>query len=214
MDKDYILNQIKLLRDQLANVGAPGTNMYRSGKLSGIQAQIAEFIRLVAGQDNYFHRQATETNIVTDRGLSDTLDAVLDGFAAYVESGLLDQQGLRRSEELEVVSDLMMQANAMLNDDKMHPAVAAFLIGATLEEYLRTWTERLPKDQQSDRKSLDGYAGALRRANKITSQDIKDITSWAGYRNDAAHGRFDQVNDRDRIRNMLEGVNLFMRKYE
>jgi hypothetical protein len=42
---------------------------------------------------------------------------------------------------------------------------------------------------------------------------MKDITSWGGLRNHAAHGEWDEVKDRQRISIMLEGVNLFMRKY-
>ena len=42
--------------------------------------------------------------------------------------------------------------------------------------------------------------------------DIKDITSWAGIRNHAAHGEWDHVSDRARVRLMLEGINLFMRQ--
>ncbi len=42
---------------------------------------------------------------------------------------------------------------------------------------------------------------------------MKDITSWAGLRNHAAHGEWDEVKDKTRVSIMLEGVNLFMRKY-
>lgn len=53
----------------------------------------------------------------------------------------------------------------------------------------------------------------LREDGLITKQDIKDITSWAGIRNHAAHGEWDEVDDKKRIAVMLEGINLFMRKY-
>jgi hypothetical protein len=42
---------------------------------------------------------------------------------------------------------------------------------------------------------------------------VKDITSWGGLRNHAAHGEWDEVSDKKRVGLMLEGVNLFMRKY-
>jgi hypothetical protein len=48
----------------------------------------------------------------------------------------------------------------------------------------------------------------------ISKQDAKDILSWGGLRNHAAHGEWDQVSDKQRVQLMLEGVNLFMRKYE
>ena len=41
---------------------------------------------------------------------------------------------------------------------------------------------------------------------------MKDITSWAGVRNHAAHGEWEEVSDRKRVQLALEGVNLFMRK--
>jgi hypothetical protein len=60
---------------------------------------------------------------------------------------------------------------------------------------------------------LDAYTQILREAELISKQDAKDITSWGGVRNHAAHGEWEQVADRNRVRLMLEGVNLFMRKY-
>ena len=64
-----------------------------------------------------------------------------------------------------------------------------------------------------DKASIDTYAKALREIDHITKQDIKDITSWAGLRNDAAHGKWDDVNDVKRITLMAEGVSIFMRQY-
>ena len=64
----------------------------------------------------------------------------------------------------------------------------------------------------SAKPGIDAYSKVLRGADVISKQDAKDITSWAGIRNHAAHGEWDQVSDRARIRLMLEGVNLFMRQ--
>ena len=59
---------------------------------------------------------------------------------------------------------------------------------------------------------IDAYMKSLRTAELITKQDVKDVTSWAGMRNHAAHGEWDAISDRSRVRLMLEGVNLFMRQ--
>ena len=45
------------------------------------------------------------------------------------------------------------------------------------------------------------------------NRSIGAITSWGGVRNHAAHGEWDEVSNRDRIKLMLEGVNLFMRQH-
>ena len=60
---------------------------------------------------------------------------------------------------------------------------------------------------------LEAYTQLLYAERLIKKQDIKDITSWGGIRNHAAHGEWEEVGDRRRVALMLEGVNLFMRKY-
>jgi hypothetical protein len=84
--------------------------------------------------------------------------------------------------------------------------------GASLEEFLRNWVEAEDPSIEDAKPGLDAYAKSLRAKELISKQDVKDITSWAGIRNDAAHGKWNEISDRDRVRNMLQGVNLFMRQ--
>lgn len=58
---------------------------------------------------------------------------------------------------------------------------------------------------------INTYASALAKADHLTKQNAKDITSWAGIRNDAAHGDFDALS-RERAGLMIQGVNLFLRQ--
>lgn len=95
----------------------------------------------------------------------------------------------------------------------MHPAAPSVIIGASLEEFLRTWVEAEGLSIENMKSGIDSYSGALRTAELITKQDKKDITSWAGLRNHAAHGEWEKVENREYVRLALEGVNLFMRKY-
>lgn len=87
------------------------------------------------------------------------------------------------------------------------------MIGACLEEFLGNWIEEQDLSIEPSRPSLDTYGKVLKEAEFITKQDFKDITSWAGLRNHAAHGEWEEVTDKKRVTLMLEGVNLFMRKY-
>lgn len=61
--------------------------------------------------------------------------------------------------------------------------------------------------------NLQNYATVLADADLITKQDVRDITAWGDLRNHAAHGEGAEVQDAGRVNLMLEGVNLFMRKY-
>ena len=60
---------------------------------------------------------------------------------------------------------------------------------------------------------ISNYASLLATKNLITKQDNKDILAWSSLRNEAAHGNWEQIKDRERAKIMLEGINLFLRKY-
>jgi hypothetical protein len=120
---------------------------------------------------------------------------------------------LNEVNQTDVVSDFLDQATTLLNTKEVHPAAPTMIVGAALEEFLRNWVEEAGLSLQGKKPSIDAYAKTLREGDKITKQDLKDITSWAGLRNHAAHGEWNEVGDKNRIGLMLEGVNLFMRKY-
>lgn len=182
----------------------------REGTLAA-HSTASEFLRTYAGPDSSFYRDLQGIKTTSPEAWS---VQALRGFRGYVEAGLLGEISPQWQAQLDVVSDLLEQADTLLSDPKVHPAAPAVLIGATLEEFLRTWVEQEGLSPGSAKPGLETYSNVLRKADKIDKQDGKDITSWAGTRNSAAHGEWDQVDDRQRIRLMLEGVNLFMRKHE
>ncbi len=195
---------VKFARQIIANkVSAPS-----------LLAEALEFLRIYAGEKSSFHRQIRELNQNWDDDytinfVKDTLNA----FIRFYENGLANGISIERRAQLDVVSDFLEQANELLNTKNIHPATPCVLIGASLEEFLRNWTEEQNLKLGQFKPSIDAYCKLLKEADFITKQDSKDITSWAGLRNHAAHGEWEEVSDKQRISLMLEGVNLFMRKY-
>ena len=177
-------------------------------------AQAKQFLKSYAGDDNFFLDSLKDVNL---EPYLDTwrhaIIPVLESFKEYVANDLLRSISLEREIQIETVSDYLGQAESLLNDTKVHPAAPAVLIGASLEEFLRNWLEEEGEDLTIIKNSLDAYSQKLKQLGKITKQDLKDITSWGGTRNSAAHGHWKDVEDRKRIKLMLEGVNLFIRKY-
>lgn len=177
---------------------------------AGLKAEICEFFRLYAGPKSSFLQMAQSAAGVY---VQEHLASTMESFISFVEAGLHSEISPERKAQLDVVSDLLDQAYSLLESKKVHPAAPAVLIGATLEEFLRNWIEAVSINLGAQKPSIDTYAKALREADLLTKQDVKDITSWAGIRNHAAHGEWEEVSDRNRIKLMLEGVNLFLRKY-
>ena len=137
---------------------------------------------------------------------------ILKSYLEYIEKGLLSKIDPKREAQLEVVNDFLNQAQILLKSKKVHPAAPAVIIGAALEEFLRNWIES-NELEFSGSESINTYCQTLRSNELITKQDLKDITSWAGIRNSAAHGRWEEVSSKEKIEIMLLGVNLFIRKY-
>lgn len=179
-----------------------------SGEATAARIECLQFLRDFAGSDSPFFEEASALP-----ASANMIAPVLGSFADYVEAGLHGAISPQRQAQLDAVSDFLGQADSLLQEKGVHPAAPAMLVGATLEEFLRTWVEDEGLSLGGKKPGIDSYAGTLRTAGELTKQDMKDITGWAGTRNDAAHGNWDKVSDGKKIELMLEGVNLFMRKY-
>ncbi|MDK1119477.1 MAG: hypothetical protein QGM50_11915 [Anaerolineae bacterium] len=183
--------------------------------IEGVYSEVAQFLRSYAGPKSEF---LASVKVYNPRSYgsdyaSKYISSVLISFKDYVKSGLLEELSPTRKAQIDVVSDFLEQAHTLLETSGVHPAAPAVLIGASLEEFLRNWIEEAGLSIGNKKPSLDSYAKTLRENELITKQDVKDITAWGGLRNHAAHGEWDQVSDKNRVMLMLEGINLFMRKY-
>ena len=109
-------------------------------------------------------------------------------------------------------TDLLEQVRALNEDHGVVPAAPIVLAGAALEIALRSAIEELGLAVEGQR-SINAYAQALRQAEVLDKQDIKDVTQMAGVRNDAAHGNHDPLS-RDRAGLMEQHVNFFLARLD
>ena len=209
------MDTVQIIREAESLQARIGT--YRERESKGLHtpaahAQVCEFLRNYAGPKSAFLEKAEAVHVFDEDEFYVVLDSIVQSFIEYVRAGLATGVSPERQAQLDVVSDLLGQANSLLEETKYHPAAAAILIGACLEEFLRTWVEAESLSIGKSKPGIDAYSKALRGAELISKQDMKDITSWAGVRNHAAHGEWEEVSDRNRTRLALDGVNLFMRQ--
>ena len=202
------LELIKQAKRIMAVLQSANDHSYR-----GAHAQACEFLRVYAGPKSSFLENMRGIEGYIPRGGGPIGAQIMQSYIEYVESGLAQEITPERKAQLDIVSDFLEQANVLLETRGVHPAGPAVLVGATLEEFLRTWVESAGLSIGSRKPGLESFTVVLRDAELITKQDAKDITSWGGLRNHAAHGEWSEVSDKQRIALMLEGVNLFMRKY-
>lgn len=196
-------NQIKKLISELQSDETSDYSTY------GSLIKSKEYVRSHIGEDNEFFWAISS---LEDDFAKEKLVALLESLSQFIEDGLLTQLSPKEIAAQEIASETLSQALSMLKEELNHPAAACFLAGATLENYLRSWAVREQISVQAP-PSINKYAEALKKKKRITSQDVKDITSWAGLRNSAAHGNWGEVEDKKRVELMVEGIGLFARKY-
>ena len=214
MDLKVAVSKARDLIARLRSVERAQTGGFEPGRpaVDGLQAQVVELMRTFAGPHSHFF-SAARVLTGADGYRANILVSIAEGFIDHVESGLMTAMSPQRQGQLDVVSDLLGQADDLLTQSGVHPAAPTVLIGASLEEFLRTWIEAEGLSLGERKPSLSSYASLLKEASLLQKQDVKDIESWGGLRNHAAHGEWDEVDDRKRVRLMLEGVNHFLRMH-
>ena len=199
---EWISNMLNSISEYDANYNGLATIQYAK-----------QFLADYGGSNNEFLKALEKTPFGDSLSKVQYAGSIMHNFANYLKSGLYIKISPLRQAQIEIVSDFLEQANNLLEDKKIHPAAPAVLIGAALEEFLRNWVEDEKFSLETIKPTIDSYAKLLREKELITKQDKKDIDSWAGNRNNAGHGLWDEVKSRELINIMLQGVNLFMRKY-
>lgn len=177
--------------------------------LYGLLVKTKEYIKSHIGENNEFY---WAISTLEDGFEKEKLISLIDSLRQYIDDDLLLDISPKEKAIQEITSETLFQAMLMLNENSNHPAASCFLAGATLENYLKSWVER-ESLAINNPPSIGKYAEALKKKGKITSQDVKDITSWAGLRNSAVHGNWPAVEDKRRVQLMVEGIGLFARKY-
>jgi hypothetical protein len=174
-----------------------------------------DFLDRYAGPDSQWAvrgRAAFETNEQEhsmETGARE-LAAVLQAWADQVESGIVSIRQVEAQGARAVASsDLMEQVHELREERGVPAPVPIVLAGAALEVALRSATEEL--DLRSAKESIYAYAECLRKAGLLSGQDMRDVMQMAGLRNDAAHGRFEEL-DAERAALMEQQVSRFLRR--
>ena len=117
----------------------------------------------------------------------------------------------------ELFSDFLEQAEHLL--DRNFKDAAAVLAGGVLEEHMRKLCEKngiptthVDKDGKTKHKMIDTMNGELAKGMVYDKNEQKQVTAWAGIRNEAAHGNYDKYGQ-DQVMLMLQGLRGFLSRY-
>lgn len=143
--------------------------------------------------------------------------AFLRSIKAELEKGSLDAIALQL--ENEILSDYLGQAEGILKEpgEGLSHVAAAVIAGASLERALRSMCLTLvpPEPVVNDKDSHLGMTAlidALKRRQAFNEIQAKQLRAWAGIRNSAAHGNFEEFT-RHQVEQMVEGIVAFIARF-
>lgn len=146
------------------------------------------------------------------------LRGILSGLKKDIISGLISNFALLI--ESNVTGDYLTQAESLLLEGKTgnyDHIPAAVLTGAILEDSLRRLCQRQEppieiKKSNGTFLTLDPLIDNLKSTGFFNELKAKQLRAWAGIRNAAVHGRFDDFTRKD-TEEMLTGVKNFLADY-
>lgn len=175
----------------------------------GISSRAATLIHSVTGPSSgYAENLRIAMKVKTTPGQFLAVAGVLQGFHLDLAKGHLIN--IRHEVETVVVSEILAQAKGLLRKKDVHPATAVIVACAGAEEFLRNWCEEKGITVPEKQRSITKFAQELRLAGHIEMPVERRITSWADYRNNAAHGSKWEKISRDIAERLVSEVESFL----
>jgi len=145
------------------------------------------------------------------------------GVVSLFEQGSLKSPRLAIAHEIEgdLLDIAQGQAQAAeiakdTNQKQIQLAIAAFLVGASLEDALRRLCDAQGIAYETGKTTISKLQSALYQPAKqieiISASESKQITTWGDTRNKADHGRFAEITQTEVV-TMLMGVRSFLDKH-
>jgi len=211
---DVVKERSHELMEAIEKGAEPSLSLYGSA-YSYLATLLQETIIRFAPNDSKYSKNA-DYIINTDAREAWKLESLL---------GILEALRFAYSEDLltsiseqihkELFSDFLEMAEHLLKENPDYKVASAVLAGGVLEEHLRKLCQKndIPIDKSNgDPRSTNDLNQSLYGANIYTKTEMKGITTWYGYRTDAAHGKpFD--HQPEEVGLMIQGIRLFIKQY-
>jgi hypothetical protein len=178
-------------------------NEFRSGSLS--------FLANTFGLDQSYY---IEFNKNVEYAVSDDVEkgrGILKAVKQEIDCGWIFT--VKSLVSAEIFSDFLEMSEYFLQENYKDPA--AVMIGSVLEEHLRQLCIKnsIPIEYDKDGimkpKKAESLNTDLAKESIYTKTDQKSITSWLGFRNSAAHGKYEEYT-KEQIQIMCDGVTNFI----
>ena len=176
----------------------------------------SQYARELEKQKQKYHPEHLLFSPQYRRDTIDGVAGVLRALRQDYDAGRM--QSFRELVHSDLFSDFLSMAEYLLTDENLKDP-AAVLAGSVLEEHLRKLcdqhtipTTMADSSGKQSPKKLDTMNADLARQTVYGKNEQKQVTAWAGIRNDAAHGHFGNYQHQQ-VALMLQGIRDFINRY-
>lgn len=209
MNNKKILDRIEQLISKGKECKKEG-NFYHD-KYAGFQASTLSFVNNIYGENHIYFISIAKKH----RGEVEYINEFLESIKEEVETGWF--ASFKNIVSAEIFESYIDMAEHLL--EKKYKDPAAVIIGSTLESKLR----QLCKENNIDLETTNHKGKKIPKKASVLNADIckkdvynkiveKQVTTWLGLRNSAAHGKYDDY-DLAEVKLMYQGVLGFISKY-
>lgn len=181
---------------EVNNLASRGANLFQS--VAGPRSVYSENLR------NALKQKTTVSQYLAIAG-------ILQAFHLDLAKGHLIN--IRHEVEAVVVSEIITQARKLSRTKGVHPAASVIVACAGIEEFLRNWCEEKSITIPEKQRSISKFASELRSHGHIDLPVERRISSWADYRNDAAHGADWQKITQEIANRVIREIEEFILEY-
>jgi hypothetical protein len=213
---DAVIKQINQLLAEYAQLsgGAPDAGTLLSGRpdaeVKALRMRLAAAVERLAPPKSAYVAEAKGLSGTVDAYAADALSGILLALRADFQDGYM-----RTIEELvhaELFADFLDMADELVG--KGYKAAAAVVAGSVLEEHLRklAGVHGVSTKAGSGHKKADTINADLVKASAYNKLEQKNVTAWLGLRNDAAHGKYGNY-DQKQVEALIRDVRDFATRH-
>ena len=212
-------DRIQRTRDRQRNVVNLGEYSHCEDAFASLKTQVLSLLQLLSAGDENIRKLSDEVRGLESKiSQAKVLKGIINGLRDDYEAGMLEH--LADLIVANVTADYLRQAEALLQDRQTGEFAhipSAVLAGAVLEDGLRRLCQRqtppIPVTKANgELKTLNPLIDDLKQASVFNELKAKQLRAWAGIRNAAAHGQFDEFTRSD-VEQMLAGIQDFLADY-
>jgi len=212
---DEALNQLNMLLTEYSKIGQMPQTISYAEKLALIQRLLSAIQRLTASNSTYAQAAALQSNsrVHSATRLSE-LAAIAMALRDDIAAGWLTS--VVELAHADTYASYLDMAEGLRTQG--YKDAAAVIAGTSLEVHLRVLAAKNGIDLHAPNgspKKADTLNAELKAAATYNANEHKQVTTWLGIRNSAAHGKYDEYDEYDEtaVKGLIDGVNNFAVKY-